>query len=315
MNKQTFLQVQAIELRHLLEMAGDDPIMAPQLRVRLEGVEKDLETLKRQNGTLLPKENVAVPRAAIFLRGGGVQDSEGIRPSLAGEALIQYEKMFVEQALHDEREAARKTGRQRRPRGTPMPSLMFTGTPRGSFGLEFVPQATEDPALLQVRAQSLRHVANAVVLIAESDPKSLNETVKRIPPRVLQPLKQFMTTLAQHGAELRLAFSDQRSRTLNVDQIKSAAERLEKEVSQENVKIAGIFRGVTRESGVFDLKTDAGEVITGTVADSLTEDDLERIDGLTNQACVAEVQRTTVSNITGATSPTYLLLDALPAQR
>lgn len=136
MNKQTFLQIQTLELQHLLEAAGDDPILVPQLRERLEDAQTELEESRRQYGTLIPNEPVALPRAAIFLKGDGVLDSEGIRPALAGEAMIQYEKMFTEQAMHDERDAARKDGRHRRKRGTPKPSLLFTGTPRGSFGLE-----------------------------------------------------------------------------------------------------------------------------------------------------------------------------------
>jgi hypothetical protein len=309
MNNQAFLQIQALELRRLLEKAGDDPIMGPQLQVRLDDVERELETLKHQQGSLWPRQTVT-PRAAIFLRGGGVQDSEGIHPSLAGEALIQYEKMFTEQALHDEREAARRAGRQRRPRGAPTPGLLFTGTPRGSFGLEFVPQATEDDALLDVHRETLHHVADALVLVANSDDRSFDKAIERIPPRVLQPLQQFMKTLAQYGAELRLAFPDRPSQTLSLDKLRTAAERLEKEVSQETVEISGVFRGLTRESGVFDLDPESGGTITGLVADDLTEEDLERIDALTNKPCKVKLQKTTVQTIVGISTPSYLLLEA-----
>lgn len=310
MNNQTFLQIQAIELRHLLEQAGDNPVRTPQLRIRLQDVEKELEEAQQDKSNLLPKENVDLPRAAIFLRGGGVQDSAGIRPSLAGEALIQYEKMFTEQAIHDEREAAKNAGRQRRPRGAPTPGLLFTGTPRGSFGLEFVPQATDDDSLLEVHARSLGNVANALVLVAGSDSRSLDQAIQQIPTRVLQPLKQFLKTLAQHGAELRLAFHDRPSQSLTSVQVQEAADRLEREMKQDELQVHGIFRGVARESGVFDLKTDAGEVITGTVADDFTEDDLERIHLLTNHPCTAKLQKTTVSRISGTPTATYVLLDA-----
>jgi hypothetical protein len=312
MNKQAFLQIQTLELQHLLESAGDDPILAPQLRERLEDAQRELDEIRRQQGTLIPKEPVVLPRAAIFLQGDGVPDSEGIRPPLAGEAMIQYEKMFTEQALHDEREAARKAGRHRRRRGTPTPALLFTGTPRGSFGLEFVPQVTEEDSL-EIHAQSLRHVADALVLVAESESRALDDAVNKIPARVLQPLKSFMGTLARHGAEIRLAFPDRPPRSLNVEQVRTAAERLDKEVIQEPETIRGTFRGVTLETGKFDLRTETGEVITGTVADDLTEDELERIALLTNHACIADLQKTTVSKIGGAPTPTYVLLNAQPA--
>ena len=169
MNDYNYLQIKAAQLRRLLDEAEDDPILAPQLRQRLEDVEGQLRAVQNQQGTLFPMET-EIPRVALFLRGGGVRESEGIRPALAGEALIQYERMFMEQAIHDERTAAQAAGRARRRRGSPAPSLLFTGTPRGSFGLEFVPQKATDEALLPVHSQSLKKVADALVRISESDP-------------------------------------------------------------------------------------------------------------------------------------------------
>jgi hypothetical protein len=218
--------------------------------------------------------------------------------------------MFTEQALHDERLAARIAGRQRRPRGASTPGLLFTGTPRGSFGLEFVPLFRDDDALVNVHSQSLVNVAEALTRVVESDPTSFDKIVSEIPTRVLQPLKQFLKTLAQYGAELRLAFENRPSRFLSAPQLRAAADLLERDVEQENVTVEGVFRGVTRESGVFDLRLGDDSVITGTVADQFTEEDLERIDELTNRPCVAELQKTTVRKVGGAQTPTYILLDA-----
>jgi hypothetical protein len=314
MTDRAFLQAQAVELRRLLEKAGDDPILAPQLRERLEEVARELEISDQETGTPLPPEPVELTRAAIFFRGGGVEDSLGIHAALAGEALIQYERMFIEQALHDEREAAKRAGRQRRRRGTAAPGLLLTGTPRGSFGLEFVAQPTEEGTLFGIHAQSLRNVAVALERVAESSSESLEATVAKIPPRVLPSLRKFLSALVHYGAELRLTFPDLPARSLPAAQLKRASELLEREVQQEFIEVPGVFRGVTRESGVFDLKTQGGEVITGTVADDLAEEDLERIDAFTNQDCIASLQKTTVSRVTGPTTPTYILLDARAAE-
>lgn len=310
MNNITFLQRQALELRKLLESAGDDPILAPQLRERLADAEKELEAAQHPNGHLFPADKRDLPRAALFLRGEGVQGSEGIRPSLAGEALIQYEKMFIEQALHDEREAARSAGRQRRPRGASTPGLLFTSTPRGSFGLEFVPQTLADQSLLEVHARSLGNVARALLRVAGGDTMPLDEAIRSIPPRLLHPLKQFLKTLAAYSAELRLASHDRPAQSLTASQIKRAAERLERDMIEETIEMKGTFRGVTRESGYFDLKINSGDVITGTVADQLTEDDLERIDALTNKQCKARLQKTTIQSISGTSTSSYILLEA-----
>ena len=86
-----------------------------------------------------------------------------------------------------------------------MPGLMFTGTPRGSFGLEFVPGGglEEDESLHDVHARSLENVADALARVVEGD--SFEDAVSNIPSPVLQSLKQFLEVLARNEAELRLA--------------------------------------------------------------------------------------------------------------
>jgi hypothetical protein len=313
MNDEAFLQIQAIELQRLLESSKDDPVLAPQLQKRLEAAEQELAKARREPGALIPKETPSLPRAAVFLRGGSVQGSEGISPSLAGDVLILYERMFIEQALHDERLAAKDAGRQRRPRGASAPKLLFTGTPRGSFGLEFVPRIHDDTSLIAVHAQSLVHIAESLTEVANSDQASLNDTIGKIPPRVLQPLKQFLKTLASHRAELRFAFQNRRSQSISAAQIDTAASYLDRDVRQETTNVTGTFRGVTLDSGFFDLRLSGDDFIRGEVADQLTEDDLDRIATLINRPCTATLEKTTVSTITGTETISYILLDAKEA--
>ena len=56
MNNQIFQQIQAIELRRLLELVGDDPIAAPQLKARLEDAEKQVESERQQKGSLFQRK-------------------------------------------------------------------------------------------------------------------------------------------------------------------------------------------------------------------------------------------------------------------
>jgi hypothetical protein len=215
--------------------------------------------------------------------------------------------MFVEQALHDEREAARSAGRQRRQRGSAVPALLLTGTPRGSFGLEFTPQLQEDHALLDVHRGSLEHIAEAIITAAESE--SADQLAETIPAKVLQPLTRFFRTLANYKAELRLALPNGRSRSISAEQATGTAERLERTIAQEEVQRTGTFRGLTRESGWFDLVLEDGAVVTGVVADAFTEEDLDRIDALTNKRCLASLQETRITKA-GRTTSSVILLDA-----
>lgn len=309
-----FLQRQILELTRLRDLAGSDPVLRPQLQERLDEAETALERAQRVEGSLLPKVESQMPRAAIFLRGGGVSGAQGIRPNLAGNVLIQYEKMFTAQAIHDEREAAVSAGRQRRPRGAPVPELLFTSTPRGSFGMEFVPQPTSDTSILAVHERSFRNVASAITAVSAPEASVAAAAIRQIPSAVLQPLKQFVRVLSEYKAELRLAFPDRPSVAVSSAQLKSASERLEREVSQDILEVLGVFRGVTRESGHFDVKTESGEVLTGIVSETFTEDDLTRVDALTNRRCRATIQRTVVSNVAGALPAEYILLDAVSAE-
>ena len=129
---------------------------------------------------------------------------------------------------------------------------------------------------------------------------------------MLQPMKQFFGALATFGAEMRLASNVAAPIRLDSASIKLAAERLERSVAQQDVIEQGTLRGVTRESGYFDLKLDSGTLITGTVEDSFTEDQLERIDQLTNRRCEVLLRRTTVSTVSGSYSAGHILLKADP---
>jgi len=305
-----FRQLQSLQLSGLLKDAGGDPILEAQLRQRVEEANRELENARKQGDSLLPKEIQTMSRVAVFLRGGGVEGQIGIRPSLAGAALLHYERMFVEQAIHDEREFARSSGRQRRPRGSKNPELLFIGTPRGSFGLEFTPKPQDDTALLEVHAGSLEHLASSIEAVADSNDDGLAKSVEQIPAGVLQHLKQFFKVLSTHGAEIRLASSTGKARTLDSSQVQRAAERLEKSVIQTEIALTGTFRGVARESGVFDLLDEHGELITGTVAEQLTEEDLERIDRMVNELGKAKLQKTTIMTVSGPSATKYVLLDA-----
>ncbi len=307
-----FWRSQALRLAQLLEEAKDDPILAPQLEERLHDARHQLSECERQPDSLLPRELPPLPRVALFLRGSSVDGSTGIRPSLAGEALLQYEKLFEEQALHDERVIAQQQGRQRRLRGSPRPELLFTGTPRGSFGLEFVPRAGDAPDAMVSHGQSLHRVAEVLsqLSLASDD---LDQATKGIPPRVLQNAKAFFSVLAKHDTELRLAFDNRDAVLIPRDRIALAASLLERELRQATIQQRGVFRGLTRETMVFDFRADDGAVISGELDDTLTEDDFDRLDGFTNKECEASLERTEIHQLSRLIRTNWVLLDLHPS--
>lgn len=306
MKEPAFLHRQAAELRGLLEEVDDDEVLGPQFRERLAEIEGELKKAPAQPSA----PQTLLPRTAMFLRGGGVHGSVGIRPALAADVLTQYEKMFTEQALHEEREIARGAGRARRPKGSAKPGLLFTGTPRGSFGLEFVPQSPDDPSLRAAYQNAIASVTDAIVKVASGDVASADSVLAQVPGPVLKPMRLFMKSLASHGAELRVAFQGRPSYSLSAAQIARAAEQLDREVTQEEVVFNGRFRGVTLQSGYFDFLTDDEQSITGTVGEDLPAEYLEDILDRTNKPAQAVIQVTTIRPVTGEPKITYVLLKA-----
>lgn len=306
MNRHAINKIKVVELRHLLDEVGDDPVLGPQFREQLDEAEAELRKYPEPD-----QEAEPLPRAAMFLRRGGVQeDTHGVRPSLAAEVLTQYERMFAEQAIHIERDAAREAGRVRRPKGSVRPGLWFTGTPHGSFGLEFVPQTPEDPTAREVYRAALTIVTDALVGIASADDESADRALSSVASTVLKPMRLFLRSLASHGAELRVAISGQRSRSLSVEQLVKAAEQLDREVTQEEKVFDGRFRGVTLESGHFDFVTDNDDLITGDISEEVPPEFVESILKRTNQPARAMIVVTTVRPVTGPERVAYLLIKA-----
>ena len=315
MNSDINLQIQIAMFERLLKEVGDDPFLADQIRERLEDAESELAAIA-QPSELFPPD-LSLARTAIFLSGEKASGVEGIKPQLAGEALISYERMFVAQAMLDERATAIEQGRQRRRRGTSDPSLLFTGTLHGSFGLEFTTRATgesssEVGSRVEVHAKSLRNVANTITRVVESKSGDFDEAIKTVRKEVLAPLKRFLGVLAKHGAEVRFAFPDQSSRVLSADIIKTASDRLESKIVEEKVKHNGMVRRVTWETLTFDFRLDDGSVISGDVSPDLGEDELERIHNLTNHRCIAEFDKITMNTVGGAPTTEYILLNVQP---
>ena len=306
MTDTTFAQFQIASLTRLLEEAGDDPLLGPQFRERLEEAEQFLRQAEASKA--LP-EQVPFPRTAMFLRGDGVQGTEGIRPGLAGEILIQYERMFVEQALRSERALAQDSGRSRRPKGATVPGLLFTGTPRGSFGLVFVPLSPADSTLRDVYIQSLNSVTDSLIRVASGASSFVDATSDGIQSPVLRPMRQLLKALAKYGTGFRMAFDDRPPQSVSADQITKAVEQLERDVSEEQIEVLGEFRGVTLLTGHFDFMTDDSKSISGIVTEQLALEGLDRIHALTNRACKANLWKTTFRPLNGPQRVLYLLIE------
>lgn len=249
--------------------------------------------------------------SSVFITGGGVRGSLGIRPRLAGEALVHFEKMYSEQVKADELVAVREVGRQRRSPNTPEPVLLFTNILRGSFGLEFTPAVPAEEGLRETHISALARVTDSLVLIASPDPSEV--AVEGIPPAVLHPMKMFVRALVRNGAELRLADATGREREIKTPQLAVALDRLDRQVKDDDVQITATLRGVTLQTGHFDLLTEEGDLITGVVGSEIPEHSLRQFHELTNKRCDVILRKRTIIYHSRPSDVEYFLLKATEA--
>lgn len=298
----SILQAESIELTRLLKLADGDPVIVPQLENRLREVKQRFDT--PTDGILFPPEpSRALPRAAFFL--SHESDSVGIKPSVAGSVLVQYERMFIEQAMHEERMQAAEEGRQRRHRGLGEPVLALVGTPKGSFGFEFSPTSAQ---MALTHEKALRQIAEAVRLISQPN-SELPNVLQSLPSKVIRPLKQFIKTVSDANMSLRFAFADLPSFRIPSVDLADASRRLEREVQVEDKSFTGTLRGLPLDSGQFDFKTSLGQYISGMLSDALTEEDYDRLLPLINRDTIVDLQETTIIQVDG-TKTAYVLIDA-----
>jgi hypothetical protein len=102
--------------------------MRPQLKDRIGDLEEELRKLEQSGGRLFSDEPVSPVRVALLMSGGAV---DGIKSSLAGEALREYEQIYVEQQPSRLKAS--------------FASLMTT---RGGFGLAFCRTLPISPRVL-----------------------------------------------------------------------------------------------------------------------------------------------------------------------
>ena len=59
LNRQSYLRLKIVELRRLLQNAGDDPILVPQYRERIEDSERELTAMQTRPGNGCARDDSA----------------------------------------------------------------------------------------------------------------------------------------------------------------------------------------------------------------------------------------------------------------
>lgn len=270
MNDSVWLRAQIGEMRGLLEQSADDPISGPQWRGRIAEFEAELaEVLK----TELPRS----PQTAIHFTRDDEQEID-LPARTAADLLASHEAMFV--ALFRAAESPADW------RGEPVaePTLLLDGTLTQPCGFMWSCPRTRDDALRARQTAAFERLDEAIVAVV-----GLSAGLETLPPGLLRPLGRFLLATADLHCGLRLISPRDTVRELGVGQVRFASERLTQEVVTEVRTVAGVFRGLTGETGRFTLEA-GGKTLTATLADDLTAADLACFAGMIDRPCLAEIE-------------------------
>ena len=296
-----FLKVQLVDTQHLLEIAGQHPLMSVALEERQRELKEKISALPLGN-----KE----ARTVLFFSGDPVQGSVGIDASFAGRVLEPFQSMVM--ADYADRWHGVVGSRGRRS-GEADSRLLLTALPRGSFGLELTRADNDELFEEDQLADTLAHVTKLVDSSAKSDEDfaaELDETA----PRVIQNLRQFLEVVAKGKAGLRLETGDYRC-SMSPVEANEAFNRVAGTITNdETVSVPGIFKGVLLESWKFNFVTEESHLLAGKIDENLTEEQVIALNlEFFNKRCLASLLKITVLFKNGRVRTTYILegLEAL----
>ncbi len=295
------LQAELVGLESLLASTPEDPLATPLLRSRIEGLRTELQ--KADARTPL------IPETELFFGRGPVIGSQGIDAKFAGQVLDRYQDMVTNHFAAKFHGTLRRTGRRR---GEASSRLFLTALPRGSFGLQLCQPLVEDFVTANQVAQTMEDITGLVEAAAKDDP-SFDEALSAFHGRVLIPLKRFLETLKTAEADCRIA-SGLRQAKLKQEDVTNAYERVASaETQEENITLEGTFYGALVRTGRFDFEPRGQSLITGWLAEEVSEEQAIEMDRLTGKPCRAVLRVTTISTKTGKRRPAYELAQLEPS--
>jgi hypothetical protein len=302
-SQRDFLQTQIAATDRLLSMAGNHPLMAPTLAERRDSLRQQLDALAAE-----PRQ----PRSVLFFTGQPVLGSVGIDADFAAKVLQPFLDMVKTQYATTKHGAVGARGPRR---DESEAKLLLTALPRGSFGLELSQPHPHDLFSSNQLIETIVRVTEVIKAAGNSD-EAFTLALEEVSPRVLTRLKDFLETIANGRAGMRIVSGDVEC-SLDQRQVSQAFERVSGAHTDERMAdFDGTFRGATLDSWRFDFRLDDENTMSGPIGDNLTPEDVETmIRQLTNQPCTALIHVTKVTMRSGAVRARYELRGLKNADR
>lgn len=294
------LTTDLIGLRELTETMPDDPLAGPLAQSRIASLEEEIG----QVGEGPPR----IPEAEMFFGPGPAIGSAGLDAKFASRILNSYQDIISNQFAATFHGALRRAGRRR---GENDSRLYLTALPRGSFGLQLSQPHVEDFVAAQEVARVMDEVTDLVAASAEDD-SSFTAALQRFHPRVLPPLRALLETMATAGSDCRMISGTKQVR-LTKEKVSFASARVTAaQTRRDEFEFDGVFDGVLLQSGKFEFEPQGQSLITGWLAENVTDEQAEEWGRLTGKPAKACVQITTVTTPNGERRLAYELLALSP---
>ncbi|HEY5912139.1 MAG TPA: hypothetical protein VJA21_16165 [Verrucomicrobiae bacterium] len=296
------LQAELSGLEHLLSITPDDPLAKPLLQSRIEEKQSRIRQLEERPPL--------TPETEIFFGQGPVIGSTGIEARFAGEVLRRFQDMVTN---HFSAKFVGGLGKCGRRRGESQSRLFLTALPRGSFGLQLAQPHVSDFVTAGQLTQTMEEITDLVSSAAKDD-KSFVDTISNFNSRVLVPLTEFLGVLNNAEADCRIISGTRRASLKKEEVMQAYARVVAAKKDEEIITCRGVFGGVLIQSGRFEFMPSGERLISGWIAEEVTEEQAVEMDKLAGKLCKATMRQTTLSIQTGRQTWTHELLDLKPEE-
>jgi hypothetical protein len=244
---------------------------------------------------------------ALLFGGKPVFGSMGIEAAFASEAVSKFQDLLTNVWATAEGAGIGARG--------PVPAqersqLHITSLLHGSIGFLLEEMHPEQPMFsssLKVAADRATEILDA---FGSEDEQRFTAVLETVDQRVLNSTRDFFRQIYRSEATLRLAEAE-RFLEMHRDVISRAYQRAENvAIEDSETEIRGQLLGLIPIGRKFEMRDEQGNVISGSVAPTLSESYLQRLteEDLVGKRCIGRVRRKKVTRFT-RTSESVTLLD------
>jgi hypothetical protein len=299
------LTAELATLRDLIAQLPADDVLT---RVGLESRQKEVSAEIDSLGAYAEK-NASV---ALMFGGRPVIGSRGIEAGFATEAVAEFQNLVTNiWGIAEQGDV-----------GSPGPvsdsdrsQLHITSLLHGSVGFLLEEVDDESPMFTTSLKRAAAEATTVIAAFASEDEDRFSNVLETVDKRVLGNAREFFSKMYRNGATLRLVEGDTELELMS-EQVSRAYDRAENATIDEvDTPISGILLGLLPLSRKFELRSDDGTEIAGSVAPTLSQPYLQRLseENLVGKHCSGRAKFRRITRF-GRTTEKVVLLDLVAAE-